>query len=450
MKNLKYILVLGLFMVGALQSCKKDFVEGYDVDPNRPQDVSMDVLLAGSEIYTTYVTSGDMARITNVIMQQMTGSDRQFLAINRYVIAGSDFETMWEFNAYAGAMKDLSILMEKAKEQDAPHYEGAAQILMALNLATLTDAFGDVPYNEALSGTIASGLEPAYDSQSAVYESVRSLLMDGIANVSASSSVLSPGGEDFFFGGDMTMWTKLGNSLLARAYNRLSNTGLHSDADVMAALAGGFAAGEGCLPTFGTAQPQSNPWSNFLTQRDGYITFEGSMIDNMTAKNDTLRRNLFQDPSGFYFQNTSPLVVCHSSEMLFIEAETMLRMGAADADVQAKLEEAVAAHFSMIGLDGTSYITDDLDNMGSLANNEEKLEAIIWEKYVASYTTNEGWADYRRTGYPALTAVADAQGGIDVPQRFPYPQSEYLYNGNTPSDVEEFPASLTTPMWWAE
>lgn len=449
MKNLKYILVLGLFVVGALQSCKKDFVEGYDIDPNRPLDVSMDVLLAGSEIYTTYVTSGDMARITNVVMQQMTGSDRQFLAINRYVIAGSDFETMWEFNAYAGAMKDLKILMDKAKEQGAPHYEGVAQILMALNLSTLTDAFGDIPYSEALVGTIDSGLEPAYDSQQAIYSSIDQLLDNGIANVGAASSVLSPGGEDFFFGGDLAMWTKFANSLKARNYSHLSNTGDY-DADIMAAVAAGFGAGEGCLPTFGSAQPQSNPWGNFLSQRDGYITFEGSMIDGMTSRNDTLRRNEFQNASGFYFQFTSPVVVSHNFELLFIEAETMLRMGATDADVQAKLEEAVAAHFAMIGVSSADYIANDLVDLASLASTEEKHEAVMWEKYVASYTTNEGWNDYKRTGFPALTPVADAQGGIDVPQRFPYPQSEYLYNPNTPSAVEEFPASLTTPVWWAE
>ena len=51
----------------------------------------------------------DLPRITNVIMQQMTGADRQFLAIDRYVIAGSDFENMWEIDAYGGAMKDLKI-----------------------------------------------------------------------------------------------------------------------------------------------------------------------------------------------------------------------------------------------------------------------------------------------------------------------------------------------------
>ena len=91
MKKFRNIILSGLLFLGLNQSCKKDFIEGYDVDPNRPLDVSMDVLLTSSEAYTIYVTSSDLPRITNVIMQQMTGADRQFLAIDRYVIAGSDF-----------------------------------------------------------------------------------------------------------------------------------------------------------------------------------------------------------------------------------------------------------------------------------------------------------------------------------------------------------------------
>ena len=447
MKNSIYIIIaLTLVM---FQSCKKDFVEGYDVDPNRPLDVSMDVLSSSAQAYSSWVTSSDLTRLTGVITQQMTGEDRQFLAINRYVIAGSDVETVWEVNAYAGGLKDLSLLMEKADEQTSPHYKGVAQILTASNLGTLTDCFGDIPYSEALAGTISDGLEPTYDSQAKIYDAIFQLLDDGIANVSATSSTLSPGGDDLYLGGDLTQWAKYANSLKARHYNRLSNTGDY-DTEIMNAIAAGFGAGEGATPLFETAKPQSNPWYQFLVvDRAGYIGLNGYMFDNMTANNDTLRTAAF-GLGGWYFQPESPIILVHGCEMLFIEAETMLRTGAADADVQAKLEEAVTSHFGMIALDASDYLANDLVDLASLASEAEKLEAIMWEKYVASYTTNEAWSDYRRTGYPVLTAVADAQGGIDVPQRLPYPQSEFLYNSNTPASLEGFPANLTTSLWWAE
>ena len=76
---------------------------------------------------------------------------------------------MWEIDAYGGAMKDLKILIEKAGTE-FPHHSGVAKILMALNLATLSDAFNDIPYTEALMGSIDAGLEPSYDSQESIFQ----------------------------------------------------------------------------------------------------------------------------------------------------------------------------------------------------------------------------------------------------------------------------------------
>ena len=83
------------------------------------------------------------------------------------------------------------------------------------------------------------------------------------------------------------------------------------------------------------------------------------MIDTMTARGDTNRRNVYQNTSGFYFQASSPSIIFHENELLFIEAETMLRTGS-DADVQAKLNDAVLSHFSMIGLDGSDCVSNHL------------------------------------------------------------------------------------------
>ena len=45
------------------------------------------------------------------------------------------------------------------------------------------------------------------------------------------------------------------------------------------------------------------------------------------------------------------------------------------------------------------------------------------------YSTVVPYDDYRRTGYPALTPVA---GAGQIPERFPYPQTEISYNSNCP------------------
>jgi len=70
------------------------------------------------------------------------------------------------------------------------------------------------------------------------------------------------------------------------------------------------------------------------------------------------------------------------------------------------------------------------------ATTEKNLERIITQKWIAMYPDGpEGWAEYRRTGYPKLIPVVtnNSQGTIDSNiqvRRIPYPQSEYN-NNNT-------------------
>lgn len=68
------------------------------------------------------------------------------------------------------------------------------------------------------------------------------------------------------------------------------------------------------------------------------------------------------------------------------------------------------------------------------ASEEENLERIITQKWIALFPDGpEGWAEFRRTGYPKLIPVVtnNSNGSIDTDiqvRRIPYPQSEYNNN----------------------
>jgi len=62
MKRAPSIATICICLLMIVSSCKKEFVEGFEMDNNRPTDVSVDVLLAGAEVYTIYITSGDLTR----------------------------------------------------------------------------------------------------------------------------------------------------------------------------------------------------------------------------------------------------------------------------------------------------------------------------------------------------------------------------------------------------
>ena len=81
------------------------------------------------------------------------------------------------------------------------------------------------------------------------------------------------------------------------------------------------------------------------------------------------------------------------------------------------------------------------------------LELIMNEKYVAMFTSTESWTDWRRTGYPSISAPAGANLS-DIPRRMPYPEGEYLYNAdNVPMPLsadpdDKFGVTTTYRLWW--
>ena len=103
-----------------------------------------------------------------------------------------------------------------------PEYDNIYQvmrIISAMGAARTTDCFGDVPYFEAGQGII----EPKYDAQKDIYYDIfKELTEAATALKSNKANQLSYGNEDILFGGDLTKWVKLANSLRLRYALRLS------------------------------------------------------------------------------------------------------------------------------------------------------------------------------------------------------------------------------------
>ncbi len=78
-----------------------------------------------------------------------------------------------------------------------------------------------------------------------------------------------------------------------------------------------------------------------------------------------------------------------------------------------------------------TYKTDNansyLVNFDLATTNEQKLEAIITQKYLANNMIcgGESWNEFRRTGYPTTTMPSVAN---KLPGRLQYPTNEFQYN----------------------
>ena len=442
----KTLIIVAVAAFG-LTACSDAWLEEKKLDPNRPSEVSMEVLLPSAQA-STGMNHGDvLPRLTCIFMQQMTGTDRQSLAHNRYAQIGEgDFNTPWG-NAYAGGLYDLKLIMDLADASGATAYGGIAKIMTAMELGLLTDHFGDIPYTEAFTG--ADNLKPAFDSQEDIYSTIFTLLADGKADLAAPSSV-SPGGDDLIHGGDLAAWMATADALKARCLNHLSKTSQYDGAAVIAACDDALTAGAYATIGYESALNQ-NPWYQFtVIDRAGYITQYGTMYDMMTASSDP-RIDLYRSADSLelpaYGSATSALPLVTPFELYFIKAEAQMVGGDATA-ARASLEDAIGSHMTWLGVDAADIAT----YIAALPATTD-LELIMNEKYVAMFASTEAWTDWRRTGYPSISAPAGANLS-DIPRRMPYPEGEYLYNAdNVPMPLtadpdDKFGVTTTYRLWW--
>lgn len=450
MKQISLIILSLFFLFGA--GC--NYVDtDLNIDPNNPSSASPDLLLPAAELQIAYTMGGDYGRHTSVWTQHHAGIDRQQAGFDKYLIGESDMDNAWT-TMYAGAMQNLRIIIEQTNEV-SPHYAGIARILMAYSLGATTDLFGNIPYSEALKGS-GGNFTPAFDSQESVYASIITLLDEAIANFDAESA-MTPGDDDLIYGGDTDLWSKAAKTLKARY--QLHKSALGSTAAYTAALEalnGAFADNADNMQFAFLGGSQANPWSQFLTQRQGDLAMGGFFIDLLKASSDPrlevlattndageyvgsgagqqLSASETSDPSDALAGASAPVMLLTYAEAKFIEAEAALGTGN-NARAQSAFEAAVAASLGQLGITDADFV--------AAATADLTMENILTQKYIALYTQTEGYVDYRRTGYPALPLAIDA-AGPNIPVRFPYPQSERQLNSANCPSVNVF----TDKLWW--
>jgi hypothetical protein len=79
-----------------------------------------------------------------------------------------------------GTLTDPTDLIDKAGEAGATHYQGAGQILKALNLGITVYFWGNVPNSESC---YFETVTPAYDSDEVLYGEIIRFIDEGITNL---------------------------------------------------------------------------------------------------------------------------------------------------------------------------------------------------------------------------------------------------------------------------
>jgi hypothetical protein len=150
------------------------------------------------------------------------------------------------------------------------------------------------------------------------------------------------------------------------------------------------------------------------------------------------------NPDGTTAGAAAPVALLPYSELEFIKAEaTFYKSGAAAA--QPIYQQAIKNNMAKLGLDiNSAAVTNYLAARGTLTT-ANALQRIMEEKAIANLLSVEIFTDWRRTGFPAITIVANPEAGITtIPRKYQYSQQEISTN----PQPENTNAKITDRVWW--
>lgn len=458
---------------------------------NEPTEAATTVLLtsAQKDLADNYWEEFPLGYFGNLYAQYW--SQNQYTSESRYAYRTGVVNDIW--NDYYTTMNTLEqIIRQNRNNPDITSAYGnnanqiaVAKILKAWTFQTLTDVWGDIPFDQALQG--GENPSPAYNSQEEVYTGIIQMLTEA----SDSIDVDAPGftGGDVFYGGDMAKWKKFANSLKLRAAIRIADI-KPSQAETAAqeALAAGVMESndDNALFTYLDGVPNNNPINEaFKTRRDFAVS--RPLVSLMDSNNDP-RLPIYADPAKNTPEGTTtyagypygmsqgaatvyltseawsepgervraadaPAIFMNYSEVLFAEAEAAER-GWTSENATTKYEEAIQASMNYWGVDDAATTDYIANNPYDSANWKESLGQ---EKWVALYMQGiQGWAEWRRLDFGVLVAP---QGGklsvnfdTDIAIRYPYPTDESNSNSeNLQSAISNQGFSADDQgqrLWW--
>ena len=418
-----------------------------NIDPTRPTDANLKEILPAAIAQTAHNITSIGGRVTGIVVQHLEGTDAQPEGYSQYLIDERTLDEFWKTGLYVGALKDCHLLIEKANEEDKPHYRGIAKVLMAINLGIATSFWGEVPYEEAFDGV--DHLQPKYDSQSSIYNNIQSLLEEAMEDLQEPISNNPPSNDDLIFQGNTEKWTATARALQARYYLHLSKKEPQTATKVLATIQlGVFQALENQpLFEFGSSINEANPLPLYSFERPDQLAMSDYLYQLLDSTNDPRLSRLaivedgvpiiyHKDSTHLFWGNfNAPIPLISLTELYFIEAEVHLRLNNLNL-AETIFKKAVIAHFEQLGMK-VSTQEDFIQNYIHFNNQntfEEQLEWLIQQKHIALFAQNsiESWIDYRRTGYPNIAPPVNANSSFNpsliIPRRYLYPISERTSN----------------------
>lgn len=344
---------------------------------------------------------------------------------------------------------------------------------------------------------------------SADVQSLDALVKEGLAEIDQQSTLVPSAIDDPVYRGDLAKWKRMGNTLRLKLANTISrkepalakaiidevirgNNFIASNTDDFQVPFGGTVGNRNPIYDFNGV----NVTGSVAGQRELDITLSQRLLDSMRTKNDPRLPIYFNTvpastagstttPLGVFYgyQNgnniaaptakanrskynvyftgnagEAPIRLLTNFQRLFIMAESALMLGTSTggSTVEGLYQAAIRASMSKAGISEAAIETYFANNPSVVnlspatddATKQKTLNKIITQKWIAWVGNGyEAYNDYRRTGYPRLALVLNAQGDdpTKIPKRFVYPASES--SGNAANAPNPVPGTIES-VWW--
>jgi hypothetical protein len=500
---INYSFLLALIVFGT--SCDKGFDS---LNTNKVNPLNIDPLYQLNNAVVSAAFPGNSSLAYDM------GAVQQIISPNNGVLNGANFnsdnrgntQVIWQ-NYYRNVIRNTNdVLVNTEGVADRANLHQMARIFEAFTYMVLTDEYGDIPYTDGGKGYTDQSFFPVYDAQQQIYNDIIKELGEAAAALGASGKIET---GDVLYGGNIAQWKKFAYSLMLRAGMRLSKVdAAKAQATVQAAFQGGVIlanADNALIRHDANYQNQIGLTLNSTEAANFYLT--KPFVDSLKNRNDprlqaiavryvgaangggqtTAARTTdpaqqFGLPLGFdnNTANTYATSVGRASFYDFSQADrTRIAKIASPcflvsaAQSQLLLAEAVQRGWITTGTTQGYYnagVTLHMQQMASydpgctvaagdittyLTNNPfdpaKALEQIGTQYWIASFLNGpEAFANYRRTGFPALAPNPYPGKEVESIKRLTYPNSELSVNTtNVNAAIAAQGADkLDTRVWW--
>ncbi len=501
MKNKIYKVFVLALMFAFVTACDKGFDE---LNTNEFDATSLDpaFILNRAIVNSTSSTLIYETALVQWIVTPFTG-----------VLGGGNFNTdnksavddNWD-NYFDVIQHTRDVIAIASEDPNRANLVSMGRIIQAWAFMVLTDTYGAVPYDEGGNGYYSQVYFPEYQSQEYIYGQI-------ITEVQEATNVLSTSGKietaDILYGGDIAQWKKFGNSLLLRIGMRLSKVDATRAASIVgSAFSGGVITSNEDNAMIPATSDYKNPAGNTLSGNESanyYLTktlvdwlkdmndprlaafsvrFVGARSGNdqkdaiksttpevqigmpMGYDNGSIDARAKADGLvGMYdYSQASRKTLANQFAPYFIITAGQTNLLLAEARQRGWITSGTAAQYFADGVRQTLEQIALYDESVAIAENDIKayvaahplnagteLEQINSQYWISSIMNGEeGWANFRRSGFPDLAPNPFPGREVVWVYRLTYPNGEASVNKENldAALAVQGPDKLDVKLWW--